>query len=93
MKLSIIIPLYNTEKYISHCIQSCIELNIDKERYEIIVVNDGSTDNSFEIVKLFEKTHRNITVITQKNQKQGAERNNGLKIAKGENIWFVDSDD
>lgn len=93
MKFSIIIPLYNTEKYIGRCIQSCIEQNFDKELYEIIIVNDGSTDNSLEIAKLFKKKFDNIIIITQENQKQGAARNNGLKIAQGKYIWFVDSDD
>lgn len=93
MILSIIIPLYNTENYIGRCIQSCIDQSYDKKLYEIIIVNDGSTDKSLEIAKSFEKTYENIIIITQDNQKQGAARNNGLKVSQGEYIWFVDSDD
>tara|TARA_B110000114_G_scaffold185705_1_gene234205 strand:- start:3391 stop:4368 length:978 start_codon:yes stop_codon:yes gene_type:complete len=91
INLSIIIPVYNAEKYISNCITSC--LNQDYENYEIILVDDGSTDNSLMIMADFEQSNDNITLITQKNQRQGAARNNGLKIAKGEYIWFVDADD
>lgn len=92
-KLSIIIPLYNTEKYIARCIRSCVEQSVESSDYEIIVVNDGSTDNSLQIAKSFENDYPHITVVTQKNQKQGAARNKGLTLAKGEYIWFVDSDD
>jgi len=92
-KLSIIIPLFNTENYIAHCIQSCVDQNIEKVDYEIIIVNDGSTDNSLHIAQLFERKYTNVTVISQENRKQGAARNNGLKIAEGEYIWFIDSDD
>jgi glycosyltransferase involved in cell wall biosynthesis len=93
LKLSIIIPVYNTEEYISKCVNSCVNQNVDNNVYEIIVVNDGSTDNSLNILLDFEKKYKNITVVSQKNKKQGAARNNGLGIAKGEYVWFVDSDD
>ncbi len=93
MNLSIIIPVYNTEKYISKCLESCLSQGIDEKIYEIIIIDDGSTDNSLNIIKDFEKKDNNITVISQENKKQGAARNNGLGIAKGEYIWFVDSDD
>ncbi len=91
--LSIIIPLYNTEHLIERCLNSCINQGFEEDEYEIIVVNDGSTDNSLDIAKSFESKYKNLIVITQKNQKQGTARNNGLKIATGEYIWFVDSDD
>ena len=93
IKISIIIPVYNTEQYIAQCLKSCTNQTADQNNYEIIVVNDGSTDNSLNVIKHFAQKYKNITIISQKNQKQGAARNNGLKIAKGEYIWFIDSDD
>lgn len=93
MKLSIIIPVYNTEQYVSQCLKSCLNQTYDQESYEIIIINDGSTDNSLDVIRDFEQKYKNVTVISQKNQKQGTARNNGLKLAKGEYIWFIDSDD
>lgn len=93
VKLSIIIPLYNTENYIAKCIQSCIDQTVSKETYEIIVVNDGSTDNSLKIAQSFIDQHPKIKIISQENKKQGAARNTGLKTAKGKYVWFIDSDD
>ena len=92
-KLSVIIPLYNTEKYIYKCIESCLNQSQSHDDYEIIVVNDGSTDDSYNIAKSFEKGDFNVQVLSQENNKQGAARNFGLKKARGEYIWFVDSDD
>lgn len=93
MDLSIIIPVYNTEKYLSKCIDSCLSNEADKNLYELIIIDDGSTDSSLSIAKDYEKQFPNIRVYTQKNQRQGAARNNGLTKAKGEYIWFIDSDD
>ena len=55
MKLSIVIPVYNVEKYVSECLDSCLEQNIDITDYEIIIVNDGSTDNSANLINLYAK--------------------------------------
>jgi glycosyltransferase involved in cell wall biosynthesis len=93
MKLSIIIPVYNVEKYIEYCILSCCSQNISDSEFEIIVVNDGSPDKSLEIVNSIAQKHSNIHVFSQENQGLSEARNNGLKVAKGEYIWFVDSDD
>ena len=93
MKLSIIIPVYNVEKYIEKCILSCCNQNIAASEYEIIVVNDGSPDKSLEIALRLEQLHENITIISQSNQGLSAARNRGLNSAKGEYVWFVDSDD
>lgn len=93
MKFSIIIPMYNVEKYIERCILSCCNQNIAILEYEIIVVNDGSPDRSLEIATNFEQKFSNIKIISQENQGLSVARNNGLKVAKGEYIWFVDSDD
>lgn len=93
LKLSIIIPVYNVEKYIEVCIESLYKQNIPEDEFEVILINDGSTDNSLSILQRFEIQHTNITVISQRNQGLSVARNNGIKVAKGEYILFVDSDD
>ena len=92
-KLSIIIPLYNAEKYIQACLDSLLESDLPKNCYEIVIVNDGSKDKGPEIVKSYLENHSNISYYTQENQGQSVARNYGIKVAKGEYIWFVDSDD
>jgi glycosyltransferase involved in cell wall biosynthesis len=93
MKFTIIIPVYKVEKYIEKCLISCLNQNIDTSDYEIIVVNDGSPDRSLEIVEHIAKEHNNITIISQTNQGLSAARNAGLELAKGDYVWFIDSDD
>lgn len=93
MKLSIIIPAYNVEKYIPHCLESIYEQQVPENEFEVIVVNDGSTDSTAKIVKGFQEKHYNLTLLTQNNQGASAGRNNGLRHAKGDLIWYVDSDD
>lgn len=90
-KVSIIVPVFNTEKYLRKCLTSLVEQSL--EDIEIICVNDGSTDNSARILEEFAKKDSRIKILTQKNQKQGSARNNGVKIAQGEYIGYVDSDD
>lgn len=85
-KYSIIIPVYNVEKYIKKCLDSVF--NQSYKDYEVIVVNDGTKDNSMDIVKDYD-----VKVINQANQGLSAARNNGVKHAKGEYILFIDSDD
>lgn len=91
MKVSVIIPVYNTEKYLAECLDSILNQTLDS--YEIIIVNDGSTDGSLQLINQYEKCYSNISVINQTNKKQGAARNAGLKAAKGEYVCFIDSDD
>lgn len=93
MFLSIIIPIYNCEEYLADCLRSCCEQSINQTDYEIICVNDGSTDQSLTIISEFQKKYDNIILTTQYNQGVSSARNAGLKIAKGNYIWFVDSDD
>ena len=93
MKLSIIIPVYNVEKYVEKCIRSCENQNISKEDYEVVVVNDGSPDGSLVIVERLAKEYPNIKIISQNNQGLSGARNTGFMAAKGEYVWFVDSDD
>lgn len=93
MKLSIIVPVYNVEKYIRPCIESIFKQGLDDSDFEVIIVNDGTKDCSIEIIADIIKEHNNITVINQDNQGLSVARNNGMNIARGEYIQFVDSDD
>ena len=89
--ITIIIPIYNSEKYLPLCLNSVISqtlLNI-----EIICINDGSTDNSSAILNEYKNKDNRIKIIDQKNQGSGIARNNGIKISKGKFITFMDSDD
>lgn len=90
-QVSIIIPVYNTEKYLNECLDSIIAQTF--KDIEIICVNDGSTDNSLKILESYQKKHKNIKIITQKNGGAGKARNTGLEAAKGKYICFWDSDD
>lgn len=91
MKFSIIVPVYNTEKYIDECIESIIEQSYSN--FELIIVNDGSTDRSLDKIENWSKIDDRIIIINQKNNGVSAARNAGLKIANGEWIAFIDSDD
>lgn len=93
MKLSIIIPAFNSEHVIERCLDSVFNQDLPKDEFEVIVVDDGSTDDTFQLVSSYFQKKGNAKLIKQKNQRQGAARNNALKIAKGEYIWFIDSDD
>ena len=89
--ISVIIPAYNVEQYIEKCLVSLMTQTF--KDIEIIVINDGSTDNTKSIVATFTDYDPRIKLISQENQKQGSARNRGLDIAKGEYISFVDADD
>lgn len=93
MILSVVVPLYNTEKYVSKCLDSLLNQGLDTEQYEIIVVNDGSTDKGPEIVQSYCDRYKNIRLISQENAGVSVARNRGIKEAHGEYIHFVDSDD
>lgn len=93
IKLSIIIPVYNVEKYLRACLDSVFKQKGDSSDYEVIVVNDGSPDNSKAIIDEYSLIYSNIVVINQNNRGLSAARNAGLRIANGEYVWFVDSDD
>ena len=92
-KLSIIIPMYNAEKYIGICLDSILGSNLLKEEYEIVIVNDGSQDKSPEIAQNYAAKYSNVTYLTQENQGQSTARNYGIKTCKGEYVWCVDADD
>ncbi len=91
IKLSIIVPIYNVEKYLEKCIESLLKQ--DEENYEILLINDGSTDNSLEICKKYESEYKNIKVFNKKNGGLSSARNYGLDKAEGKYISFIDSDD
>lgn len=93
MKLSLILPVYNVEKYLGSCIESCLHQDIPKEEYEIIVVIDGSPDNSIDIAQTYASKNANIRIIERPNGGLSAARNTGLIHAQGEYVWFIDSDD
>ena len=90
---SIIIPVYNCEKYISECLDSCLEQELPSEEYEIICIDDGSTDQSPQILDAYEAKHGNVKVIHKENGGVSTARNAGIEAACGEYIWFVDADD
>lgn len=90
-KVSVIIPVYNVEKYLRKCLDSVIHQTLTD--IEIICVNDGSTDNSPDIINEYTKKDARIKIINQKNSGQSIARNTGIEAAHGEFIGFVDSDD
>lgn len=93
MILSIVIPAYNVEKYIELCLLSCVEQDVDQSSYEIIVVNDGSKDDTLSIAQRVSNQYTNISVVSQNNAGLSMARNKGMALAKGDYVWFVDSDD
>lgn len=93
MDLSIIVPVYNVEKYIRTCIESIYKQGLDEDSFEVIIVNDGTPDRSMEMITDIIAAHQNIAVINQENQGLSDARNNGIKVAKGEYILMPDSDD
>lgn len=92
-KLSFIIPVYNVEKYISRCLDSLLNQNIPLEDYEILVINDGSPDNSEKIIKEYQSKYSNIILLNKENGGLSSARNYGIEYCSGEYIWMVDSDD
>lgn len=92
MKLSILIAAYNVEKFIKKCINSCFDEQY-AHLYEIIVVNDGSTDNTLKIINALLPQISNLKIINQENRGLGAARNTGIENACGEYIWMIDGDD
>lgn len=94
MKLSIVVPVYGVEKYIRECIVSIVNQNggLFKE-IELLIVNDGTKDKSIELIQDIIDCYDNITYIEQSNQGLSVARNTGIKAAKGEYVWCVDSDD
>lgn len=94
MLCSFIIPAYNASNTIIRCLDSIFALALSKTDFEVVCIDDCSTDNTIEVIEHYAKKHANITLLRQvRNHRQGAARNRGVSIAKGEYIVFVDSDD
>ncbi|GGD40944.1 glycosyltransferase family 2 protein [Muriicola marianensis] len=91
--LSIVIPVYNVEVYVEKCIRSCFDQDVPSGSYEVIVVNDGATDNSLAICERLQQEFPSMIIISQENRGLSGARNTGMRHAKGDYIWFVDSDD
>ena len=90
-KISIIIPVYNTEKYLHECLNSVVSQTI--KDVEIICIDDGSTDNSYQILQEYAEKDSRFVILQQENKGAGAARNKGIEIAKGEFLVFLDADD
>lgn len=94
MFLSIVIPIYNDEKYLNECLDSCLDQELSKDEYEIICVDDGSTDRTPDILRKYAEQYSNIRIITKQHGGQyGNGRTIGLSNAVGAYVWFVDHDD
>ncbi len=93
IKLSIIVPVYKTEQYLRKCLSSILDQDVDKSLYEVIIVNDGSPDNSQVIINECCAKYDNVSCLVQSNQGLSMARNNGMEQAKGEYVWCIDSDD
>lgn len=100
MRLSFIIPVYNVSKWLGRCLASIRNQGLSPDDYEIVIVNDGSTDDSMEVLEAFRKeeersgvTTASWTIVNQENKGLSAARNTGMKAARGTYVWWIDSDD
>lgn len=93
MLLSIIIPVYNVEKYIADTLDSILLQDSYPLDYELIIVNDGTPDRSMDIVERYKSQFPKLTILNEENQGLSCARNAGLKLAQGDYVWFIDSDD
>lgn len=91
--LSIIIPLYNCEKYIKQCLDTIFRQEMNESDFEVIVIDDGSKDSGYSLAFEYAKRHQNILVVKQENQGVACARNNALEKATGDYVTFVDADD
>lgn len=93
MLLSIIVPIYNQEKYLSRCIDSIYNQGLNEDDFELLLINDGSTDGSLGIMQAYAVKHKNIRIISKENEGISATRNRGIQEAIGDYIYMPDSDD
>lgn len=93
MRLSVIVPVYNAEQYLHRCLDSLLNQGLNEDEIEILCVDDGSIDESLDILTNYAKKHQCISVYSQKNSGSGAARNVGLEHARGDVITFCDADD
>lgn len=92
-KISMIVPVYNVEEYLEKCIDSLLAQTVSQEEMEVLLINDGSTDNSFEICRRYAEEHPNFKLFTKDNEGLSATRNFGITRARGKYLMFLDSDD
>ena len=92
-KLSIVVPMYNAEPYVVDCLESILKSDLPVGEYEVVIVNDGSTDGSKELVENYINGREDFYYVEQENQGSSGARNTGIKCCHGEYIWFVDADD
>ena len=90
-EISVIVPIYNAEAYLAQCVESILAQ--EYRNFELVLINDGSTDSSGEICKRYAEQDRRISVITQENGGAAKARNTGIHVAVGNYIVFVDADD
>ena len=94
MKLTIVLTVYNKERYLGRAFSALLnQVDTEKDDYEVLVVNDGSTDGSAAVIDDYVRNDFRVRVLTQPNQGLSMARNNGIEPAKGDYIWFVDADD
>ena len=91
--LSIIITVYNKASYLARCLESCLQQQVPQDCYEVVAVNDGSTDDSFSVLQEFAAKDALLRIIDQPNAGLSMARNNGAGAAHGAYLWFVDADD
>ena len=91
VKVSVLVPIYNVQDFLPECLDSLVNQTL--KEIEIICINDGSTDNSLDIIKQYAKKEKRIVIIDKKNSGYGDSMNQGLKKATGEYIGIVESDD
>jgi glycosyltransferase involved in cell wall biosynthesis len=91
MKVSIVLPVYNAQNYLNNCMESLVKQTY--KNLEFICINDGSTDNSLEIIEFFSYKDERVICINQKNMGQSTARNEGVKVSSGDFIFFIDADD
>ncbi len=93
MRLSIVTTMYNSAKYLPKCVDSLLDQDLSEDNYEIILINDGSPDNSLELAEQYASRHKNIKVLSHANKGLAGARNTGLEAATGDYLCFVDPDD
>ncbi len=91
--LSIVIPVYNSERYLDQCFTAILHQGLDLDEFEILAVDDGSSDRSVEVCRSWQNKLPNLTLITQENRGAGAARNAGMDHAQGNYLYFLDADD
>ncbi|UKI43860.1 MAG: glycosyltransferase [Porphyromonadaceae bacterium] len=92
-KFTVVVPCYNVEDYLCRCLDSLVHQDISESDYEVIAVDDGSTDSTGEICDRYAKEYPQVKVMHQANEGVSAARNNGMSMAQGQYLYFVDGDD